>query len=224
MIVAIDASSPTLKASFGGGQTTDSFNPPDNSLLVAISFGYFSTITMSNNGSSLSWAASVQSIGGAIATFTAPLLAARSGMTVSSDGVTGGYAALKVYVVTGADLSSPIGATGSGSSSTNNATVSAYTSTKAGSRGIGGAWDSSGLGTPSSTDDEEGFNGSQSGMAISKASNTSAAGSSVTFNLDAPPGTPSWEWVALEIVPGADPVHPRLPVKSLTAVHRASSW
>jgi hypothetical protein len=221
VIVAIDASSPALKAGFGSGQTTASFNPPDGSLLVAVSLGFFSTITMSNNGGSLPWAASEE--GSAIATFVAPLLTGRTGMTVTSSGVDGGYAALKVYVVTGADLSSPVGATGSGNSSTANATVSAYTSTKAGSRGIGGAWDSNGSGLPTSSDDEEGFNASQSGMAVSKAANTATAGSGVTFNLHSP-GSPSWEWVALEIVPGADAVRPRIPVQSMTAVHRASSW
>lgn len=222
MAVAIDASSPAIAAALSSSTTTSSFNPPDNSVLVAVVMATASA-TMSNNGAALTWTSRVENSNGA-EIFTAPLAAGRTGMTVTASGG-GGEIAFKIYVITGGDLSTPVGATGTGSSGTNNVTVTGYTSTLNGSRGICAAYDFSGRGTPSSTDDESTYSLISAGMGVAKAANTSPAGTNVTFNLDAgSTSAGSWYWAAAEIVPAPDPVRPAVYVNNITAVHRASRW
>lgn len=222
MPVAIDASSPAVVSSIGTSLTTASFNPPDSSLLVATVMGG-SSPTMSNNGAAITWTSRVSSFD--VEIFTAPLPAGRTGMTVT---VTNGNSVswgLKLDVITGGNLSSPVGATGTGDSSTNNLTVAGYTSTIAGSRGIGGALDSNGLGLPSTTDDGAAWTGVFSGIRVAKAANTATAGSSVTFNFDAAGSSSAgWDWVAVEIVPALDPPRPAVYVANLTALHRAANF
>lgn len=215
MAIAIDASSPAIVLTTADPVTTASFSPPANTLLVACVFVENSTdpaISISNTGTSLTWTqralrttAEAGSNAGEVAIYTAPNTNSQSGITVTASitGVTS-VAAIKVYVLTGADLSTPVGATGEGTSTTNNVTVNAYTSTVNNSRGICAAHDWLALGAPSSTDDEETFsNGALSGMAITKSANTTPSSSSVTFNLDAAgTSTPRWQWVAVEIKPG----------------------
>lgn len=225
MAVAIDASTPAIAAALANTITTSSFNPPDSSLLVAIPFRAIG-LTMSNNGTALTWTSRKQDVdGSSIEIFTAPLPAARTGMTVTVSGGSSGEIALKTYVLTGADLTNPVGATGAGNSGTNNVTVTAYTSTIDGSRGLCGAYDSSARGLPTSTDNEDAYNIISSGMAVAKAANTTPAGTNVTFNLDAG-GTAggTWYWIAVEILPQVDPLRARLPVQSPTAMHRSYSW
>src|SRR3546814_9310570 len=64
---------------------------------------------------------------------------------------------LKVYVVTGQHATTPIGAVGEGSSTTNAITPNAYTSTANNSRGFGCATDWNANGVPTSTDTEDAF-------------------------------------------------------------------
>jgi len=221
LAVAIDASSPAISAQLSSSVTTDAFDPP-SSLLVAVVMCATDAV-MSNNGTALTWTSRKQDTADFNSEiFTAPLATGRTGMTVTATGG-GGQLALKVYVITSADLSTPVGATGSGTSTTNNVTVNGYTSTVNGSRGIAAAVDGDGLGTPSSTDDESTFSLILSGMAVAKAANTATAGSNVTFNLDAAGvGTASWAWIAVEILPTAES---RITiVQSLTAVHRAANF
>lgn len=201
MAVAIDASSPAIAAQLGSSATTASFNPPDNAVLVAVVFGTDSA-TMSNNGGALTWTSRKEDgIGSSLEIFTAPLPTGRTGMTVTATGG-GGEIALKVYVITGGDLSSPVGATGNGTSAVNNPTVTGYTSTFAGSRGICGAFDQSGRGMPTSTDDESAYSLVSAGMGVAKAANTATAGTAVTFNLDAASTSGgTWYWVAVEVKP-----------------------
>ncbi len=215
MAIAIDASSPAIVLTAADPVTTASFSPPANTLLVACVFVENTTdtaITLSNTGTALTWTerrrrttAEAGVNAGQIAIYTAPNVSAQAGITVTASvaSVTSN-AAIKVYVLTGADLTTPVGDSGEGSSTTNNDTVAAYTSTVNNSRGICAAQDWLALGTPSSTDDEETFsNGALSGMAVTKSANTTPSGSSVTFNLDAAgTSTPRWLWVAVEIKPG----------------------
>lgn len=202
MALTIDASSPPLVASLSNSLTTATFDPPGNSVLVAVVLRSVDT-TISNNSTALTWTSRIEdTLSSNIEIFTAPLASARTGMTVTASGASSGELALKVYVLPGADLSSPVGATGSGTSTANNPTVTGYTSTFAGSRGIAGAFDFSGRGLPASTDDESAYNLFSSGMAVAKAANTTSAGTAVTFNLDAAStSTGSWYWIAVEIKP-----------------------
>jgi hypothetical protein len=109
---------------------------------------------------------------------------------------------MKVYVVTGHDPSAPIGASGEGSSTTNNITPTIYTSTAAGSLGFAVASDWTGPGIPVSIDEEDAFfiSGFVSGLSAYKAAATTAAGTPVTMNLDAS-GTAAtkWNWVGFEV-------------------------
>ncbi len=215
MAIAIDASSPAIVTTTADPVTTASFSPPASTLLVACVFVENSTdqaITVSNTGSALTWTqrvirttAEAGSNSGEVAIFTAPNTGAQAGITVTASVASvSSYAALKVYVLTGASLTSPVGTTGEGNSTTNNVTVTAYTSTVNNSRGICAAQDWLASGAPSSTDDEETFHTASqlSGMAISKSAATTPAGTSVTFNLDAA-GTAAarWLWAAIEILP-----------------------
>ncbi|GII87049.1 hypothetical protein Ssi03_50390 [Sphaerisporangium siamense] len=135
--------------------------------------------------------------------------------------------AVKVHVATGVDLTVPVGATGSGSTATNNATITAYTSTVDGSRGICGAVEENALGTPSSTDQAEPWsvNLGLKGLSLLKATNTTPVGSTVTFNLDAAGSSPaSWEWAALELLPSLSPSRPIRLMNVGQAVKRGTIW
>ncbi|MDH2424727.1 hypothetical protein [Sphaerisporangium sp. TRM90804] len=223
MAVAIDASSPAITGSFSATLlTTASFDPPDSSLLVATTMSNVGPNSITNNGAALTWTLQKQGGSGAVSIYTAPLLAARTGMTVTATWVASTTRVFKLDVVTGADLTSPIGASGSGTSSTNNVTVNGYVSTVAGSRGLCGSNDGNGLGSPTSTDSAV---SNQSSMRVVKASNTASPGSTVTFNLDAfGASAPSWSWAAVEIVPAPEPPRLAVHVVNRTAVHRASNW
>lgn len=222
MPVAIDASSPAVVSSIGTSLTTASFNPPDSSLLVATVMGG-NNPSMSNNGAAITWTSRVASI--EVEIFTAPLPTGRTGMTVtvtSGSSVSWGF---KLDVVTGANLSSPVGATGTGDSSTNNLTATGYASTVAASRGISGAFDENGLGLPSTTDDGAAWSNVFAGIRVAKAANTAVAGTSVTFNFDAAGSSSAgWDWAAVEIVPALDPPRPAVYVANLTALHRAANF
>ncbi|MFI6477352.1 hypothetical protein ACIBH1_05430 [Nonomuraea sp. NPDC050663] len=196
--MAIAATGPAGSNSFNP-VVSNSFSPPAGSLLVAVLPAGGGTPTVSNSGTARTWTQRVARTG-FCSIYTAPNPTALSGITVTASGVSGG---IRVFYVTGQHPSSPIGATADGSSAVNNIDVG-YTSTGGGSRGFCAAADGNSLGVPSSTDDEYAFNGSgRAGLAIVKAANTATAGESVTFNLDAAAGTPSWNWVALEILPAS---------------------
>ncbi|GAA3441071.1 hypothetical protein Pve01_66960 [Planomonospora venezuelensis] len=130
-------------------------------------------------------------------------------VTLTTTG-SGNAIALKVDAVTGQHASSYVGATNTGTTTTNNATINAYTSTAAASRGFCAAIDMSSAGAVTSTDDESAWTGTVSGffpvagMAIRKAANTATSGTGVTFNLDAAGSSAAeWYWAALEIKPAS---------------------
>lgn len=230
MPIAIDAGSPALVSAGGGSITslsTASFTRPDGGLLVAVVYTVSST-TPTLSGGSLAWTKRVSS---GVDIWTAPVTGSGS-MTVTvgnlSTAAFGGVAAaLKVVGVTGQDPTSPIGTTGTGTSSTNNLTATGYTSSAAGSRGFFGAANTT-AGAPTSTDTGFGWSVNTgffdaSGIAAYKAANTVAAGTSVAFNADAAgSSTTDWQWAALEIVPEGV-ARPRISI-SRAAVHRAASW
>ncbi|MCG5220258.1 phage tail family protein [Streptosporangium sp. KLBMP 9127] len=202
MPIAIHGSTPAGAVDFSP-VVSPSFSPPAGSLLVAAIGAYSSSPTISNSGTARTWTQRV--VHGSVAGlrfYTAPNPTALSGITVTAGGTNGG---LRVWVVTGQHPSSPIGTTGTGSTTTNNATATAYTSTAGGSRAflVAIEGNSTYLAAPSSTDDEYAWqlSDASAGLAATKAANTATAGQVVTFNLDATgSATADWHWVALEIL------------------------
>lgn len=194
--------SPALVNGLGNSFTTATFSALADSLLVAVVMCFDTTDRPpTNSGTALTWTYRHEAGSGAGRIYTAPNASAQS-ITVSAE-FSSGQGALKVYVFTGHDPVSPVGALGAGSSSTNNATVNGYTSTRDGSRGIATAIDHNGLGLPSSTDVEDAWDNpiNLDGMSITKSANTVGL-NTVTFNLDAGgSGTPDWSWAAVEILP-----------------------
>ncbi|MEV4020158.1 hypothetical protein AB0J35_57750, partial [Nonomuraea angiospora] len=153
MPIAIDASSPA-GATGGGTITTAAFNPPANSLLVAVVAASATTPTISNSVTARTWTLRKVHTNASykgIAIYTAPNPTALTGTQVTVGSATGG---VKIYVVTGAHPTSPIGTNGVGTTATNNATIDAYTSTAAGSRAFCAAVNWNGAAAPTSTDDE----------------------------------------------------------------------
>lgn len=223
MAITIGTSPTLVTASFGASTVaTGSFSPPVGSLLVAAVATVNGEVT-GLSGGSLTWTRRVQSISTFyVEMWTAPAPSGGSGITASAglDGITA--AALKVWVLTG-QHASPIGTTGTGATTTNNAAVNAYTSTGSASRGFIVAVDGGTGGTPSSTDDEEAFGTSFFGLAATKAANSGASGSTIQFNLDASgTGAADWEWAALEILAAPDIPRPARSVTLNQAVHRST--
>ncbi|MFC3986428.1 phage distal tail protein [Streptosporangium jomthongense] len=204
MAVGIATSPALVQRWTSGTLTTAAFSPAAGTLLVACVAAFNAAPTVSGGG--LTWTRRVQRIysGAYHEIWTAPCAAGASGITVSVTGSWSG-AALKVYVVTGASLATPVGATGNNSTAVNNSNVAAYTSTGAGSRGFLVAVEYT-TGSPTSTDDFTAFGDSSHfwGLVAAKAANTPTAGTSVTFNLDAAgSGTADWQWAAIEVLTGS---------------------
>lgn len=233
MAIALHGSSPALVTDeVTGDVTTGAFSPPEQSLLVAMAAAPDDGGSgLSVSGGGLTWTRRIQrSTGfpGYAEIWTAPCAAGASGIaiTLTSVGAFGVAfsAALKVDVYTGADLLAPVGATGQGSTTTNNATINAYTSTVAESRGVCAAHETGSLGLPSSTDQAFPFALEwMDGLVARKASNTAALGT-VQFNLDAAgTGAADWQWAALEILPAITFIAPPPRVIG-QAVNRASTY
>lgn len=197
--------------------TTAAFNPPDNSLLLALVSSDAGSnndpdVSITNNGTALTWTMigerSKNDAGandGEASAFYALLPAGRTGMTVSATVTDQNPSlSLKVYVVTGHNAATPIGATGEGSSTTNDLTPTIYTSAYPNSLGFGVANDWNATGLPSSTDEEDAFHmgGLISGLSAYKAATTSAAGTPVTMNFDGfGSAATQWNWVGFEVRP-----------------------
>lgn len=211
--------------------TTASFTSVSGGMLVAmlqVTSGTAPTVS----GGGLTWTRQVRNNLGQIYAdiWTAPVTTGASmtvTATLSGDLNAGG---LKVDVISGQHPSFPIGATGTGTTSANNATVSGYESTADGSRGFCSATELNGLGTPTSSDTGFGWSLTAgglfpyAGLAVRKAADTANSGTTVTFNLDASGGSAAdWRWAALEIVaaPPGRPPSVRMPP---TALHRAANW
>lgn len=217
MAIAI-ATSPALNSGFGNDAETTSFTPPAGSFLVAAVLSN-ETIT----GGTLTWTERVVDANEFLRIYTTPITVSAPLTASANNG--GGIGAIKIWVVTGQHPTTPIGATGVGESTTNNATINAYTSTAGGSRGFLLAADFTANGLPTSTDDEEAFDldGAMSGLAATKAANSGGSGSAVTFNADAGgTGSTEWAWVALEILPGLDASRPIRVTRVGQAVSRAT--
>lgn len=210
MALAVDASTPALVQG-DNTCTTASFTAPASSLLVALCMcnsGSGATNTVTNNGTALTWTQRVNHQAGedsgayttTVKIVTAPALpsVART-VTLTTSGT--GYTALKVLAVTGADLTTPVGATAEGHSTTANLSVG-YTSTVALSRGVGIAGDANDFNSPSTSDVGFAFGNfpAPSGSAVYKSADTALAGTSVTLNFNGTGSTRTWNWVVAEIL------------------------
>lgn len=230
--IAIDSGSPALASSGDvASVSTSSFTRPAGGLLVAM-VAAVSGSTYTVTGGSLTW---TRQVANEADIWTAPVTGSGS-MTVTvgnltESGFLGRGAAIKVVGLTGQSLLDPVGASGTGDSTTNNLTVIGYTSTTASSRGFFAGLESAINGAPTSTDTgfpwsfstTSGFPVTFRGLFAYKAANTPISGTDVSFNADASgSGTADWEWSALEIVPDIN-VRSRT-VTSRAAVHRAASW
>lgn len=224
----VDASSPIRFTGTPANNvdiTSASFTPPAGSVLVvcvsADTNGSADNITIAVSGGSLTYTNRVErdpGDGGANAGHASIWTAVQPSsvsMTVSVRRTAGngstGRISVKVYVVTSANTTTPNGAVGEGSSTTNNITPNAYTSTENNSLGFGCATDWAQLGLPTSTDTEDAadYAGAISVISLFKAADTPTSGTTVTVNFDAGgTGNAEWNWVALEILPGAAPADP----------------
>lgn len=198
---------------------TASFTPPAGSVLVCISHANSNTTgtvtcAITNSGTGLTWQRA------AFANFSSgqpggvfidvAVVAVSAAMTVTAtttnnNSVAGDrYTSIRVWVVTGADTTDPIGASNKNSSTTNNLTTTAFTTEQANSLGFCGGSD---WAAPSGSivSSDMGSNGDAfASLAVLNGfggwKNLSTAGSSATFNLDSP-GTAAaqWTWASAEI-------------------------
>lgn len=238
MPIAVDATTPALVSGTSSTQTTAAFSPPASTLLVAcVAFeaagNAGATITLSNTGTGLTWTQRARRDGndsggntGIAAIYTAPNNGSQAGITVSAVSSVGSDAGgLKLFVVTGANLGSPVGASGEGSSTDSDITPNVYVSTVANSRAFGMFSDDSAEGSNTSTD--TGFDfmvfGRLGGLAVHKAADTAVAGSTVTLNCNNGEGFSEFNWVAVEIKPFV-PTLPQRPLLLGQAVNRAATY
>lgn len=212
MAIAIDASTPAIVQNASTAKTTASFTAPADSVLVAcVGVAGDATVTMSNSGTGLTWTNRKQrkstdsgAQSGMVAIFTAVTTTAVARTVTATSSVSSNPGGFKLFVVTGADTSSPFGASGAGSSTSNPITPTVYTSTVAGSRAFGIANDWLAAGSPASSDTGFPYDvaGDTSGIAVHKAANTASASTNVTLNFNGDGGSDAgWNWVAVEIKP-----------------------
>ncbi|MFI6485168.1 hypothetical protein ACIBH1_45170 [Nonomuraea sp. NPDC050663] len=234
MPVEVDPSLPLVATAYDA-LSVGPFNTPAGALLVVGFAGYGSStpladgVTFTLQQESPLWTYAQL--------WTAPLTAARTGLEIEMPAaeMVGG---MKVWVVTGQASPVAVGQGGSGSLTTNNATVTGYNSSRAGTLGLAVGYEDDQVAetaTPTtSTDifdryyksDLHGPGVPGSALFLHKAAPATAAGQAVTFNLNAP-GTAAadWHWAAIEILNAPDaPSPPRIVHAARAATHRASSW
>lgn len=218
--MALAVASSTARA--GGNAvtaTTASFTPPAGSVLVCISHansdtsGTVTEVT-TNSGTALTWTRA------AFANFSSgqpggvfidvAVVAVSAAMTVTATTTNNNsnavdkYTSIRVWVVTGADTVSPIGASNKNASTTNNLTTTGFTTVGASSLGFcgGSDWVAAAGATVSSDMGANGDSFTSSGILNGYGGwkNLSTLGSSATFNLDAPGSAASqWTWASCEI-------------------------
>jgi len=235
--IAIHGSTPALVAE-ETSSTTASFTAPEGSLLVALVADAAGSgdMTMSNSGAALTWTEQVRhqlgedsgAYAAGVAVFTAipPTSVSRTVTYTSSS--SGTLTALKLLVVTGADVEGdPVGAIGEGNSTTANLTPAVYASTVAASRAVGIAADAVADDSATSSDTGFSFGGlfeGMAGVAVYKASNTALEGASVTLNFNGAGETREWNWCAVEILPAVIPFVAGRGTMLGQAVNRASNY
>lgn len=212
--LAIHASTPARasRGSSGGTATTASFTPPSGALLIAM--GSYdnggSTITPAISDSlALTWTSIGTTTGSQNRGETKVWRAVATGaaMTVSTSGSTNTYTkSLQVLVITG-QHATPIGATGTGTSSTN--ISQNYTSTAANSWGFLAFNDWNAKGTPSAGSGNSIYssysNSYTSAGTLNRQTVTGTSGSTVTLSTVTPASNTIYSYVYFEIVPATTP-------------------
>lgn len=225
MALAVDGSSPvrTVKAGTASAVATSAaFDPPANAIIVVCCSGDAPTAqswTITNNGAALTWIeAGRRSPGDPGATnsnsqaFYAILGAARTGMTITATYTQANDTSFKIYVVTGANQTDPLGGGTEGSSTTASFSTTAYTSEADGSLGFVVFTDYNATTFNGSSDTT--FDAGVISGQISYGSGYEpipAAGSSITHNIQMS-GAPMLNWCSFEILPesggGGEPPGP----------------
>ncbi|MFI6317291.1 hypothetical protein ACIBG8_07220 [Nonomuraea sp. NPDC050556] len=242
MAIEVHSSSPSLVFGHVKTVTTDSFTPPAGALLVAsVMSKYDSSIPLTNGGSSLLWTQQVLAINtNAIsAIYTAPAIAQFTTVTATIDYFGGSETtaplALKIYVLTGADVANPVGAKNAAQNTgVQDWNWTPFSSAEADSLSICAACDDYQTNINSSTDPYEQFNqmapagtGSSSwlsGLALRKATPVDASGTPVTFNIHCNASSPSTKWAATAVeIRAATTPRPR-PLAITSSAHRAGAW
>jgi hypothetical protein len=171
-------------------------------------------VTLTPSSTGLTWTERARRTGtdsgaqsGVAAIFTAPVASgvARTVSVTTSAANTEDNGGVKIWALTGADTTSPVGATGEGSSTTNAIVPTVLTTTANGSLVIGCGVEWNALGAPTTTDDAAAaaytVAGGISGIAPRKASVTALSGTGVTLSFDAfGTGAAAWNWCAVEIL------------------------
>lgn len=176
--------------------TTASISVSVGDLLIA-SFSAFTDTTITDSQGGNTW---TQVVGNSSDGIVLMRVSTAGNLTVTATESVPIAMTLKVYKATGA--SSNIGASGSGTSSTNNLTANVFTSTKASSYAVVHAYEGNDLGASTSSDltiDRAEIAGAWEQLDGFKAL---AGAGAQTANLDAAgAGTADWNWWAVEIVP-----------------------
>lgn len=226
MALALDASTPTPVhgASSDGSETTASFTPPANSILVvcglynATSFGTLTASVSDSLATHLTYT-SVLTKGSPSADNTVIYLwwakvttsaAMTVTMNLSLSTPSAAYPYLAVFVFTGANTTTPIGANGGGTGVTG--TVSdPYTSTVPGSWGwlLAGEYNGQALtaGTSQTLKDGYSVSGAAAYGVIQQNATTASAGTTVTMSTAAPTSSAKISHLYFEVVPPASVMH-----------------
>lgn len=212
MALALDASTPAFAAASTKPWTTASFNPPNNSLLVAVVcadwFNGTPTITFTDSLGQLTFTS--QKRQGAVnqglcEIFTAEVGSNGGSRTISATtNLADQSGGVKVYVFTGYQTGTPIDTTGGGSSTTNNITPTVLTTGVDGCWVVGGGTDWNALGAPTSTDVNEAFSDANLSLIVVRKSALTSPAGAVTLNFDAAgTGAPQWTYAAVSVAPVA---------------------
>ncbi|GAA3144843.1 hypothetical protein GCM10010466_39910 [Planomonospora alba] len=200
-------SSPPLVSAASLSVTTAAFSAPAGAVLVALCFAENATTTFTLSASAPTmggWNGSQTSVlQGRAGAYAAALTQAQASMTVTLM-TNGDDCALKVFVVTGVDTSSPFVSYWPASSTTRVVNQSVQTMLD-GAWVVGAATEWSASATPTSTDVGEAFRvvSQMSGIAVRKAAATPTA-STITINFTTTASTPRWAHIAAVLRPSND--------------------
>ncbi|MEU7830372.1 hypothetical protein [Nonomuraea sp. NPDC049129] len=157
----------------------------------------------------INWNESSGAALGTAAIFTTYLATAQTDMTVNARSGYFDSGGLQVYVVTGADPTTPVGKVATGSTQQTGTTVhNAFTTTKAGTLTIGVVNDWNARSTPavdsSATSSPWFMQLKDSGSAFYKNALAAAPNQAISFELTTGANPAHLRWAAVEILPGPD--------------------
>jgi len=228
--IAVDSSTAWVEdTAFNANVTTGTFSPGAGTVLVALVASYNRTSpTMTNSGTALTWTMqqAVDNGGFSVSIYTAVNSSAQSNITATFEDLGTAYPipALKVYVLSGASTSSPVGTKGSGSSAAGSVGVDAGNTTVADAWAFTIGFDTDLNGSPSSSNmtASSAYNGTYVD-AVAGYKTLTSSGSSMTTNLTRSGTlTNGWRWAQVEIKPGGT-VHDASATRATTATTTAAA-